>query len=345
MIDLSDKHQAPKSFTVKLAAFLHTFSPLLDQPLYREKAEQLIQKYRGDEEWASSCNTQVLGDLCLAASFWPEEFERDEWKDFWAWLASTWDPIRLVYCGPCFQEKQEGHEMAVNLYDYFLIQQGSLQWTKRIQEDSPTLFKALWAKRFDHDLSFSGDHSKKDQKMFYKISPNYSVSIFQKQVDELPLLKNLMRPLHMTWGNEERLHSLDCQVAVAGIDFEEKKEAFDLIFTLPEEVDLDDRIKSRELAFYLDLHEKVSIVIGEKRANTFRLGEEVFVQSGDLHFSLVFEIEEGEGEFMGHIQPGNRPAQGKNKGVHRYDAYDMQIFLRSITRSSPCKIRASLRIR
>jgi hypothetical protein len=55
-------------------------------------------------------------------------------------------------------------------------------------------------------------------------------------------------------------------------------------------------------------------------------------------------VEEGEGRLFGHRMLGNRPAQLAVKGGERFNAYDWQIFFRTLDRSEKFRLRAKLQI-
>jgi len=69
------------------------------------------------------------------------------------------------------------------------------------------------------------------------------------------------------------------------------------------------------------------------------MSEEVVLHIGEKRFEFTFKVIEGEGDFLGHICFGNRPSQLLNKGVNRFEAFDLQLFLRTITRTPQCKIQ------
>ncbi len=72
------------------------------------------------------------------------------------------------------------------------------------------------------------------------------------------------------------------------------------------------------------------------------MGDVLEIHSGQLRFTIVFTLVEGEGVFYGHLSRGNRPLQISAKGALRYEAYDWQIGLRAIRRSDHCVLRASI---
>ena len=78
------------------------------------------------------------------------------------------------------------------------------------------------------------------------------------------------------------------------------------------------------------------------RATTFQVNEEVEVDTDGLKFTLQFEVVKGSGQFLGHFMRGNRPQQIANKGSRRFEAFDQQIFLRTLRRDPECTVRATI---
>jgi hypothetical protein len=98
------------------------------------------------------------------------------------------------------------------------------------------------------------------------------------------------------------------------------------------------------VCFYLDAFEGVSIHVADHAmATTFQPGEVITLESGGMKMRLILSIEEGHGQFFGHIAKGNRPSQKHVTGDGRFKSYDWHVFLRTIQRDAQCKVRVSLR--
>jgi len=111
------------------------------------------------------------------------------------------------------------------------------------------------------------------------------------------------------------------------------------VATLPELLP-GERDSGIELSFYCNQRAERQILVDEKKSTTFQLGQKIEIISADQRVTLIFSLEEGEGQFFGHIVHGNRPNQ---IGASKFEAYDWRIALRTISRTSACKIRVVLK--
>ena len=113
----------------------------------------------------------------------------------------------------------------------------------------------------------------------------------------------------------------------------------EIIFDLEGEAEIEDKEKNREILFFIDAHEGLEFFVSGKKSSTFALGEKLTIQDQHLKLSLSFHLDEGDGRFMGHWMPGNRPSQQEAKGEARFEANDWQLFLRTIQRSDKCRLK------
>lgn len=79
-----------------------------------------------------------------------------------------------------------------------------------------------------------------------------------------------------------------------------------------------------------------------KTGTLFHLGQWVQFEAEELALSVRFHLVDGEGEFSGHISKGNRPSQISCKGPSLYEVYDWRIALRTLRKSTPCRIYAEV---
>lgn len=137
------------------------------------------------------------------------------------------------------------------------------------------------------------------------------------------------RPVLAWLGVTQALHTIEtsgaAQSVPGGWEFE---------FALPEGVEVG-REDLYEAALYLNRSPEHVLRVNGTHATTFSLGDEVSFGSHRLAFELV----EGEGRFVGHLVPANRPGQA----AAGYEAYDWKIGLRTLRRSGACRIRILLK--
>lgn len=128
------------------------------------------------------------------------------------------------------------------------------------------------------------------------------------------------------WEEGNHLHTLVCQ--------EKKMILEDDILIYPEEIP--DEKNRTELSFFVNYYPSNTIAINGEKGTVFRL--EDAVQIGD-RWRLSFEKVDGEGDFLGHISRGNRPAQLDADITH---AHDWKISIRTLRRSPNLRLRLVL---
>ena len=173
-------------------------------------------------------------------------------------------------------------------------------------------------------------------------SDRYALSyVYDGGIEINPIYEKGFYPFKIIWGDQAKTHTFVCQ---GGMSKEAHFSTSEFTFSLAGEADAEDREKAREVLFYIDEHDGMEFFVSGKKSSTFTLGEPVVLRDKDISLTMKFFVEEGEGRFLGHRMLGNRPSQLLAKGSARYDAYDWQVFLRSVSREMPCKVRVELAI-
>lgn len=95
-----------------------------------------------------------------------------------------------------------------------------------------------------------------------------------------------------------------------------------------------------ETALFCNLSPETNVLIEGVQGTIFRLGDRIQIIAGAKIFEVQFHLVEGEGDFVGHISRANRPAQTAAKGDLRYEVFDWQIGIRTLRRSSECRLIA-----
>ena len=149
---------------------------------------------------------------------------------------------------------------------------------------------------------------------------------------------------YLQWKNDDKHYSLVCAGGhINKMTYKSRGSEIDLYFTMSEPVTSEHPLENRELLFYCTAHDDVKINVEGILATTFKLGDTVHIES-KLNLSLKFELEDGEGEFLGHLMPGHRPSQRLVSKRYPTKANDWQIFLRTIRKKSPCTIHVTLKM-
>lgn len=97
-----------------------------------------------------------------------------------------------------------------------------------------------------------------------------------------------------------------------------------------------------EAAVYCDISPETQVFVEGKRATTFQFGDLVTIVTPEKTIEVRFELTLGSGDFFGHIFRANRPSQVANKGALQHEAYDWQIGMRTLRRSTPAQIRITI---
>lgn len=133
------------------------------------------------------------------------------------------------------------------------------------------------------------------------------------------------------------LHSL----AAKASRIERTENRIDLFFQMDEEMKTQ-REDLFEAALFIDVSAETELFIEGRKGTLFRLGDRLTVRTPAFAFDMQFDLLEGSGDFCGHLFRGNRPSQTACKGPLLYEAYDWQVGIRTLRRSSTGLIRASI---
>jgi len=271
-----------------------------------------------------------LGVILSAFYTMGSSLQDSPWRDLWGHINATWHATTATYIGPGIAELQQGYEPQATLYDLYL---GYLSdgFSQRALADGVHLLHAAY-------VLPTGD------KVTGQENP-YAYALLERKAGWNPATDRSFIPLKLMWGNVERTHTLVCQGGnLRTMQYSEAGNRIELTFELADPIQQEDREKMREIAFYLDDHDNHSITFSGQTASTFKLHDEVQISSKNLTIRKRFALIEGEGQFVGHLMKGNRPAQVSLKGPQRYNAYDWQIFLRTVRRTPRCVVKATIEI-
>lgn len=332
---------------VKVGALLLGVGRLFDNADWENRGNSILEEHLKAPDliaWSSSSTiAEILSGLIMV---YPKIAE-SPWKGFWEHVQQTWHPLTSCYTGPAFMEWQRGLEPEVTLYDMFgAVYSGKIS-KRALKPTHAHLESVLALNAEDHFEEISKPFSKGQEgpHFSWKLEqhPLWAYSVITSEGSIVP--QNFEKGLHslrLVWGEE--VHSLVIQGGAPLVKFSSKGSKLILDFSLAEPVDTVDREENREICLFMDIVEGCEFYVEEHKASTFTLGERVTVRSGSLAFKISFLLIEGEGKFLGHRMLGNRPSQLSNKGNQRYNAYDWQIFLRTVLRNEQCLVRAVIEV-
>lgn len=320
---------APYPTGIKLAASACAGGKKLGAEELVVKGERLLNALHADQrDWS---DPEIIGSMIASLQMVYPQISSSPWQDFWQVIQSTWHVPTASYIGKMKGQFQNGSEPSVSLYDLYMGYLSEAFSERALKDQLVHLEGSLIRPVTENISSLLPSHTTLDQTQVFK-EQKYAYSLSPDSV-----------PFTLIWGNQKRMHSLTCQNGnIKSCTSKNIEGGVELFFTLGDSIDVEEREKNREIMFFIDRHQDMKIHVDEYRATTFQLGETVKIQSGGLNLSLSFQLEDGEGQFLGHILPGNRPSQIGSIGTQRFEAFDWQIFLRTLRRSNPCTIKVTI---
>lgn len=332
---------------IKIACLLSAAGDILQRQDFVKEGVLQLEKLRGESDRIEWCCPATMGTMLSSLLMVYPRLSASPWIDFWEHLNITWHRHTCTYVGPAMKEWQSGEEPQVTLYDLFMgYLQGGL--SKRIKQEGIVHLEAALISAMEDTLEelqypLQQEWSNGSQKYCLYQSKLMAFCFIENHQKVNPISIKGYHPLRFVWGSSERVHTFVCQGGnVRTLECIRNPQGVDLVFELGDVMKFEDREGCRETIFFMDVHDDVEMLISGQKATTFSLGEELTIQSGEFKLSLIFHLQEGDGRFLGHRMLGNRPSQLMTKGKQRYQAYDWQIFMRTIQRSDLCIVRASL---
>jgi hypothetical protein len=342
----------PYALSIRLAASLKGFGELYKREDWIILGNSLLEKLQEQgknncsQTWNSSL--QIAETLTALQMVYPS-IENSPWDYFWGYLGDTWHHRSCCYAGAPLKELQEKEEPHPNLYDLYLGYLSGSYSSRALLHHPYHLHAALIQPCEDplpvitYPLTLQGMVN--DQEWFLYQDSDFAIALTAKPNPLNSASDKGFHYLRIVWGDHERTHTFVSQGGNSSlVKFKRDKEKIELYFTLNEEMAHEQKEKNREVAFYYDLQEGAKTTVNGLRATTFLLGDLLNFSSGPFALSLKFSLMQGMGHFFGHLMPGNRPGQLDLKGKNRFQAFDNQIFLRSVSRNGPCTIKAEINI-
>lgn len=346
-LKMQNEKPAPYALSVQIASLAKAGGIMLQNQPIEACGEELLESLRTTTESLYWHSPMAMGTMLTALTMVYPRLSDSPWKDFWKYLEQTWHRQTCYYVGPAIREWQQGYEPQVSIYDLFLGY-FSGRFSDRALRESLVHLEAALIQSYEDTLQEPTYPLKLDQSLgkakgYVEHGSQLAFSFVEKKLSS-NLEDRAFYPLKIVWGNSSRIHTFVVQGGNSKeIEFKLVPGGIDLFFDLDEIQEIEDREKTREVIFFIDAHDELEQRISGQKATTFLLDEQILLRSGVFNVSLKFSLERGEGKFLGHRMLGNRPSQISLKGSRRYDAYDWQIFLRTLKRSESCVIKASLR--
>jgi len=333
-----EEHPANDAAMLQIGCAEKALGPLINEPSLEARGEEFLKSripLKPQPYWYIS--SQIARILSSLQMLYPS-VENSPWKDFWHHISSTWHRYLHCYCGPALNERQWGDFPQPSLYDLYMAYysgDSSEKWLEHpVYLQGALVFPTKDQSRQENPLSNEGWIEQHHWKTH--VAKNYTYSVIEKSPQLKFSEKKGFHPFRLVWGDQNHPSSLVCQGGnVSSLSFIAEEHRVDLFLKLGD-------VDSHEVVFFLSIHNDAKVTVDNASTTAFQLDQEVAIDSS-LPITLQFTVQEGEGEFMGHLMQGNRPAQVKKTDQEPFIALDWQIILRTLRRSSPCTIHVSLK--
>lgn len=256
--------------------------------------------------------------------------------DLWEWAVSLqWsEPLSIPFfhpglhrfTGPSYGEASEGREPARSLLDWKMAPENNLE-----NSSLPLFLPALKHLFLAEKIPPSTWDVKEEEKSSLWVWKEGTIP---------PEMTYLLR---MLWKGSGSIHSL--VVPPASFEWSAAIEAnrVEMLVTLSSLPEMG-REDLFEFSLFVDASPDISLAVDGKGGSLFYLNDLVSIQSETGQIALRFELVEGEANFCGHLLRSNRPRQLSLSGPLKYEAYDWKIALRTLRRSTPCKLRVAMEV-
>jgi hypothetical protein len=348
LVHLEEKN-VPYQLGLKIAASAVVFGQMLNDPEIEDKGSKIMSGYLEKGIQPAWFVPTAIADICIALQLVYKSIQESPWRAFAEHLSHTWHKQTCTYVGPALKLYQNGKEPQVSLYNLFLSY-FSQQFPEKVLKDAVfhlhgALIRNHEERLLDFEYPLNVQGVLENAKWAIYQAPSYAYSLIEQAALSNPHYANAFHPLFVVWGDQNFVHSFVCQGGnFKNLSYELKNETIVLSGSLSDVFNIEDKEKCREFAFFLDVDPLTKITIHNESSTTFDVAETCLITTPNLKISLNIRMLEGDGQFLGHLMRGNRPSQTLLKGVNRFNAYDWQLFLRTLRRGAHCKMLAQVNI-
>lgn len=263
--------------------------------------------------WGDPAN---LAEMLIASLIAPNALD---FGPLYSYLCNTWHKKSRAFIGPAFKLGNQNSFLNMAL--------GLFNGLPHLGKEPPLTAVLLQESDAFRNLKSEPEIQKLNDRFSYKVVQNadYGYSLLTGAPN--PELMPGFFPFHLVSGE----HSLAIQAPVGHMSEE-------YVFEIPETLFAEEKEKSRALMIWFNDHKDCEILIAGEKATCFELGDPLEIRLGDLKVGIRFEKIAGDGEFIGHISRANRSGLQHLRLV----ANDVQVFLRALRGTMPCKLRLNM---
>ena len=350
VLKVHSEKAAPFPAAIKVAAVAINAGKLLADNGLETQGNALLEDLHSQSEEMGWYCPEAIGEIMVALAMVYPRLGDSPWSAFWEYVQKTWHHKTGSYIGPALKEWQLGDEPQTTAYDLFLgYLSGNL--SMRAKKDNLVHLEVALIPPLEDLLPlphypqlYEGTINGAKWSVFQEQNYAYSC-VDQGAIAINPVFAKGFHPLKLVWGDLQRVHTFVCQDGnTKSATFTPSGANIDIDCILGNLIEFEDREQSREVAFFFDACEGIEFQVAGHKSSTFQPDELLSLRSAGLSMQLTFYLKEGDGRFLGHRMMGNRPAQIGAKGPTRYNAYDWQLFLRTVRRSEECRVGVRLKI-
>lgn len=332
---------------IRLSSFLNAYGKFSGDKTFIEQAVLLLENSdtnQAHNEWYSP---EALGELFVSLQLIGPSLVHSGWKDLWEHLCITYSSQTATYIGPCFQCYYWEREPQITLYD-FCMASCTLNYPNRLDGNAIAQLHATLIQPHNNSIPIKNTPHKKTgtlngTKWSMYSDALYSVSMLEHEANKQDSLWKGILPMQLCFAEEESLISLVAQggnYQVLSGDMEKSETR--LLYQLSDTVDVEHKEEKKEIILSITRADEIDILVNGEKSNIFKLNDKITLRTKERLITVVMKQTKGNGRFIGHIMPGNRASQLAVKEDNRFNAYDWQLFLRTLSRSEDCHIEVDL---
>lgn len=331
---------------LRMGVLLQAIGTLCDQDALAATGNELLNHLSAYDSFQAWNSPRILSDILIALQMADDAIQQKIGTPLWKHLDPLWHRATLSFIGPAVREYTKGCAPEITPFHLYMMAAGDAMPQEALVPSfvhlETLLFQDFLDRLSPEVIGRSGGISRIGPWLAIN-KTDYGYAAIQVDCQETLLKSDGFLPFRMVWQSGHQTQHFACQGMQCSVHYQEVDGGIDLFFDYDQPAEVDHRQKSRELVFYLNVDDKSTILVEGSRATTFELGDRVTIASPTFAFSLSFEIEEGEGSLVGHLNPGNRPSQLISQDTNFFTPYDWQLFLRTIRRTPKCRIKANIR--
>lgn len=278
---------------------------------------------------------ELLAEAALSFYWNHSSIKASSFASLWEHLSNSWHRPTLSYGGPSNKQRQWKYFPQATLYELLMWY---LSGEIPARSDLPSLHLLLHAALLPTKISDPIPGIEND------------APIRIRTIDKAEVLPDAedcrFHPFYCLFGSSEKPLTFVSQVdAKTLVKINQKQDnTFELSYALTGDFEDVNDERAMEIGFYIP-KPFANITVDGVKATTFSFNQHVAIESENQLFELTFHSDETQGQFIGHIYPGNRPAQCANKEAEKFSAFDWQILLRTLKRDPNAVVVVTVRVK